>query len=207
MLVAHPREILTDITVEPTDPTKFEIQAVGAIRSLQEAISAPLTAVSCTGLIDHATGVIRELDTKVGTTVHDIDLRSAVQQEFDLSVFFDNDWSPTSESDASASAVRTTRLRTSPSGPESGPGSLRAADLCVGNLGRQCSDTQKSRGVTVVCRSFLCCRFKESSALRMTTERDSPRPTLTTHFSQPTHCADGLMKMEKSDEGSTKIRI
>lgn len=88
-------EFLTDIAVEETNPAAFETQLVRAVESLEREVSSPLTAVSvsCTGLVDPSTGVIRELDTKAGAAVHDVDLRGTVRRAFDLPLFLENDCS------------------------------------------------------------------------------------------------------------------
>ncbi|WP_132057831.1 ROK family protein [Halorussus amylolyticus] len=88
-------EFLTDIEVEATDPADFEAQVLSAVRTLENAVSSPLAAVSisCTGLVGHSTGVVEELDTKDGDAVRDIDLRTAIRSEFDLPLFLENDCS------------------------------------------------------------------------------------------------------------------
>ncbi|WP_227379206.1 ROK family protein [Haladaptatus halobius] len=86
-------QFLTSIKIEPTQAIALEKQIVDAIRRINRTISTTISAVSisCTGLVDHHTGIIEELDTKSGTAVHDIDLRSTIRSEFDLPLYLEND--------------------------------------------------------------------------------------------------------------------
>ncbi|GKZ14553.1 ROK family protein [Haladaptatus sp. T7] len=88
-------EFLTEIAVEPTRPQILAMQIVQAVQKLQQNTSATIVAVavSCTGLVDTSNGIIREMDTKYGTEIHDIDLRSVIRSECDLPLFLANDCS------------------------------------------------------------------------------------------------------------------
>ncbi|WP_227357503.1 ROK family protein [Haladaptatus salinisoli] len=86
-------KFLTDIKIESTQPNALQTQIVDAVRQLDQIVPATISAVSisCTGLVDHQAGILQELDTKHGTAVHDIDLRSTIRSKFDLPVFLEND--------------------------------------------------------------------------------------------------------------------
>ena len=86
-------EFLTDVRSEPTRPEALESQLVRTVRALdrETAGSVSAVAVSCTGLVDHTDGVVREFDTSRGASVWDVDLASAVRREFDLPLSLEND--------------------------------------------------------------------------------------------------------------------
>lgn len=86
-------EFLTDVRSERTRPDALASQVVAAVRALDRETPGSLSAVSvsCTGLVDHADGVVLEFDTREGTSVRGVDLAGAVRREFDLPLFLEND--------------------------------------------------------------------------------------------------------------------
>ncbi|WP_115862927.1 ROK family protein [Halorussus litoreus] len=86
-------EFLTDVRSERTRANALASRVVRTVRALDRETPGSLSAVSvsCTGLVDHANGVVREFDTREGTSVRDVDLAGTVRRELDLPLFLEND--------------------------------------------------------------------------------------------------------------------
>lgn len=84
---------LADVAVEPTRPRELPAQLVAAVGELRDATTRPIDAVaiSCTGLVDDAAGVICDLDTPAGETVERVDVAGPVDAAHDLPVYLVND--------------------------------------------------------------------------------------------------------------------
>ena len=83
----------TRVRTEPTDPENLESHVVRTIDRLNQETVGGLDAVSIavTGLVDHETGTIRELDTADGETVRNVQLADVVEERLGLPVVVEND--------------------------------------------------------------------------------------------------------------------
>ncbi len=82
-----------DVSAEPTRADELEAQVVEIVERVRTDSPNPITgvSVSTTGLVDTDQGVIREFDTADGRTLHDIDLRVAVENAYGLPLTVKND--------------------------------------------------------------------------------------------------------------------
>ena len=83
----------TEIQTEPTAPAELESRIFRAIDYLEGAAPRGLDAVSIavTGLVDHETGTIRELDTADGHRRTEIPIAELIAERFGLPTHVEND--------------------------------------------------------------------------------------------------------------------
>ena len=84
-------DFVTDVSTEPTQPHRLETQLLERLEELQSHRPLDAVAISAPGLVDAATGQIRKFDTPAGDLIEQIDLRTPIQDTFDLPVFLEND--------------------------------------------------------------------------------------------------------------------
>lgn len=82
---------VTDVSTEPTQPHRLEAQVCERVETLQRTHSLEAVAISVPGLVDPASGVVRQFDTAAGDVIDRLDLRGAIERRFDLPVYVEND--------------------------------------------------------------------------------------------------------------------
>ncbi|UTF54794.1 ROK family protein [Natronosalvus rutilus] len=84
-------DFITDVSTEPTQAHRLETQLLERLEELQSIRPLDAVAISAPGLVDAKAGHIQKFDTPAGDLIEQIDLRTPIEDTFDLSVYLEND--------------------------------------------------------------------------------------------------------------------
>ncbi|MFP9191263.1 ROK family protein [Natrialbaceae archaeon A-CW1-1] len=84
-------DFVTDVSTEPTQAHRLETQLLERLEELQSHRPLDAVAISAPGLVDAEVGHIRKFDTPEGDLIEQIDLRTPIEDTFDLPVYLEND--------------------------------------------------------------------------------------------------------------------